>query len=112
MQPYDGLIQRPPLPRLVSIPESMSYWWHRHGCTAETVEQLPHRHADDPSRVERHEWTDCALGGPVVLYRVQGGDHEPPSRAHDPAFEQRNRDLETGAVLWYAFSGITLRKAP
>ena len=62
VQPYDGAIQRPPLPRLVSIPESMSFWWHRHGCIAETVEQLPHLHADDPSRVERHEWTNCARG--------------------------------------------------
>lgn len=112
VQPYDGVIQPPPLPRLVSIPESMSYWWRRHGCTAETVEQLPHLHADDPSRVERHEWTGCAQGGPVVFYRVNGGDHEPPSLARDPALGQHNRDMETAAVLWNAFSSITLRKAP
>ena len=47
-----------------------------------------------------------------MLYRVNGGDHAPPWLSGDPALGQHNRDIETAAVLWNAFSGITLGKAP
>ncbi len=33
----------------------------------------------DPTRIQRFEWKGCKGGGPVLLHKVVGGGHQPPS---------------------------------
>jgi polyhydroxybutyrate depolymerase len=111
VQPYDGFLFAPsprPIPRLLSVPETMAFWWQLHACTGERMTALPHAtNASDPTRVMRYEWTGCAKGGGVTLYRVNNGGHMPPSRdtADDDTkrFGSRNHDVETAELIWRAF---------
>ena len=59
VQLYDGFIYAPPTPRLISVPETMAFWWRLNGCAGERARALPHRHDDDRTRVVLFEWTDC-----------------------------------------------------
>ena len=55
---------------------------------------------------ELDRWTECAAGGPVLFYRVNGGGHPPPSMVVDPAashFGKSNQDAETAEAIWDAF---------
>ena len=117
VQLYDGFISQPPIPRLISVPETMAFWWRLNGCTGETVKRLTHRNRDDRTRIDLYEWTECASGGPVMLYRVVGGGHQPPSLTrYGPAppehFGWRSRDMETAEEVWNAFTTAVSPKAP
>ena len=117
VQFYDGFFYPPPLPRLISVPETMAFWWRLSGCTGEAVKRLPHRVVDDRTLIERYEWTGCASGVPVLLFRVVGGGHQPPSLANDAPvrpehFGRRSRDMETAEEIWNVFTTIGLPKAP
>lgn len=108
VQPYDGSPARPPQTRLLSVPETMEFWRRLHGCENQTSRWLPHREDDDPTRIELVEWTDCASGGPVLLYRVVGGGHQPPSFAPNTdeqrrRFGRRGQDVEAAEEIWKAF---------
>jgi polyhydroxybutyrate depolymerase len=104
---YDGWIF--PTGRLLSVAESLEFWRARHGCTGQQGRLLPHRRADDRTRVALIEWTGCAGLGPLRLYRVQGGGHQLPSTAggstplSDPQFGLRNADIETAEEVWAFF---------
>jgi poly(3-hydroxybutyrate) depolymerase len=107
VQRYDGFLyppSSPPVPRLLSVPETLAFWWQSHGCTGENVKALPHLNAGDPTRIVQYEWTGCTKGGAVKLYRVNSGGHIPPSfsqEAYDKSrFGVRSRDMETAAVIW------------
>ena len=96
---------------LLSVPETMSYWSRLHDCTGRTTHALPHRNADDQTRVTLIDWTGCHAGGQVRLYRVEGGGHQIPSFATDSSeegvkrFGLRNRDIETADEIWTFFRG-------
>lgn len=115
VQFYDGFLLPPPVPRLLSVPETMAFWWGLHGWTGETVKRLPHRNRDDRTWIELYEWTGCASGGPVMLYRVNGGGHIPPSlTTGDPnrtRFGWRSRDIETAEEIWNGFAAIRPQRA-
>jgi polyhydroxybutyrate depolymerase len=104
---YDGWIYR--VGRLLSVPESLEFWRARHGCTGQQARLLPHRRADDRTRVALIEWTGCTGAAPLRLYRVQGGGHQLPSRAgrraplSDPRLGARNADIETAEEAWAFF---------
>jgi polyhydroxybutyrate depolymerase len=104
---YDGWIYQ--AGRLLSVAESMEFWRGRHGCTGQQGRLLPHRRADDRTRVALIEWTGCATPSPLRLYRVQGGGHQLPSTAggstplSDPQFGLRNADIETAEEVWAFF---------
>jgi polyhydroxybutyrate depolymerase len=115
-QPYDGFIYPSPAPRLISIPQTMELWWRLNGCTGESVKQLPQIPPDNRTWIELYEWTGCASGGRVKLYRVSGGGHAPPSLSlnslPDPqSFGVRNHDIETAEEIWKAFSPIKIVRA-
>ena len=117
VQFYDGFIYPPPVPRLISVPETMAFWWRLSGCTGEKINRLPHGDADDRTRIERYEWTGCAGGGPIMLYRVIGGGHQPPSLATDASarpehFGRRSRDMETAEEIWNAFMAVMNTQLP
>lgn len=105
---YDGWLQAG-VPRLLSIPETMEFWRRRHGCTGQAGQLLPHREAADPTRTQRIAWTGCVDGGPLVLYRVAGGGHQPPSFTPNTeeqrrVFGRRGQDVETAEAIWRVFA--------
>lgn len=113
VQPYDGWLDPPPLGRLLSVPETMELWRRLHGCTGQAFEALPHRERADPTRIARISWTGCASGLPVVLYRVAGGGHQPPSftpnsEAERTRFGRRAGDMETAEDVWRFFQPLVL----
>jgi len=106
---YDGFIYPSPLPRLLSVPETMAFWWKLNGCTGETVKGLPHTAQGGRSHVELFTWTGCTSGGPVMLYRVSGGGHPPPTLGTNASaghFTPPNHDIETSQVIWDAFAAV------
>lgn len=105
---YDGWINKPPTPRLLSVPETMEFWRRLHGCSGQESHMLPHRVESDPARTVRVAWTGCSVGGPLVLYKVIGGGHQPPS--FTPAtdeqrrfFGRRGQDVEMAEAMWAFF---------
>ncbi len=117
IQFYDGWLPSPPVPRLLSVPETMEFWRRQHGCEGQTIHQLPHRDRDDPTRTRRVEWTGCKAGGPVVLYKVIGGGHQPPSYSPNSedtrrSFGRRGEDIETAEEVWTLFSAASPVSAP
>jgi len=81
VQPYDGSADPSRVPRLLSIPETMEFWRRLHHCTAETTRQVPHRADGDSTVTHGIGWSVCTRGGPVTLFRIVGGEHEPPARS-------------------------------
>jgi polyhydroxybutyrate depolymerase len=110
VQRYDGYIRS--FGRLMSVPETTEYWRRANGCTGETTTQLPHLNPHDLTRVSLFQWSGCAPGTAVQLYRVEngghcwprqtgGGDDEPAEEAH---FGGCTRDIETPEEVWKFFS--------
>lgn len=102
---YDGALRGET--RIVSIPETLEFWRRHHGCTSQSVTDVPHRDPTDPTRVERIDWSHCTTGAaePLRLYRVEGGGHTLPTLAPHPAEAEardgrRNRDFEASEVAW------------
>lgn len=116
VQFYDGWLSPPPIPLLLSVPETMGFWWRLNGCTGEKVIALPHREQDDPTRIWRFEWTGCTSGNTVALYRVNGGGHIAPSfvnhEATAPNFGPQSRDIESAEIIWDAFARSSPGKTP
>ncbi len=117
IQLYDGWLFSPPLPRLLSVPETMEFWRRQHSCDGQTSHQLPHRDRDDATRTQRIEWTGCKAGSPVVLYKVSGGGHQPPSYLPNSgdvrrAFGRRGEDFETAEEVWNLFVAASPAGAP
>ena len=107
-QIYDGWIY--PTYRLLSVPETMEFWRRLYGCTGQVGRALPHREPSDLTRVSQVEWTGCAAGGALRLYRVEGGGHQLPSltpMADPPDWAgAQNRDIETAEEVWRFFSDL------
>lgn len=102
--PYDGVMW--PLGRLTSIPETMDFWRLQHGCTQRSGRMLPHADPADRTKVMLIEWGNCRTGNSPLLYRIEGGGHQVPSRRagtipmSEDRFGLRNRDLEAADVIW------------
>ncbi|MBV8849179.1 MAG: alpha/beta hydrolase fold domain-containing protein [Methylobacteriaceae bacterium] len=78
-QNYDGFLNKDS--RLLSVPETMEFWRRQHRCTGMDWKILPHRMAEDGTRIMLTTWTGCAAEGAVRLYRVNGGGHQVPTFA-------------------------------
>jgi len=104
VQFYDGWLL--PSGRLLSVPETMEFWRVRHGCTGQTLTELPHRLGDDTTRLTLIQWTGCTTENAVRLYRVDGGGHRVPSLRTAPEqewekkFGRQNHDIETIDTFW------------
>jgi polyhydroxybutyrate depolymerase len=109
--PYDGAMW--PMGRLMSIPETVDFWRQQHGCTQRSGRMLPHADPADRTQVMLIEWSNCRTGVSPLLYRVEGGGHQVPSRRaganmSEDRFGLRNRDLEAADVMWGYFSRLRL----
>ena len=104
IQWYDGWLS--PTGRLLSVPETMEFWRLKHGCTGQESRVLPHRLAEDPTRILLVQWTGCAVEDSVRLYRVNGGGHRVPSLTPEPESDwtrkagRQNLDIETVDEFW------------
>ena len=110
-QPYDGVMW--PMGRLMSIPDTVDFWRQQHGCTQRGGRMLPHADPADRTRVMLVEWSSCRTGVSPLLYRVEGGGHQVPSRRagatmSEDRFGLRNRDIEAGDVIWDYFKRFRL----
>lgn len=78
----------------------------QHDCAGQKATPLPHRMPADPTRVLVVEWTVCAAGDAVRLYRVNGGGHHVPSVTPLPDEDwakqtgRQNQDIETIKEFW------------
>ena len=50
----------------------------------------------DTTVAQRIGWSACARGGPVTLFRVVGGEHEPPAKS-------RGQDIDAAEEVWRFF---------
>lgn len=96
--PYFGSTGQPAglRARVVSMPETIDFWGRLHGCTAKTMQPLPHLTGGDASVVYRVSWATCARGGPVAMFRIDGGEHAPPARS-------RGQDIDAAEEVWRFF---------
>jgi polyhydroxybutyrate depolymerase len=93
---------------LASAPDTVSYFSAHNGCTSRTETPLPHLNFSDKSTISLIRYLNCAMNAEVFFYRIDGADHSVPSKAPPEAGSEkslgnRNRDIETAAVLWAFF---------
>jgi polyhydroxybutyrate depolymerase len=102
---------------LVSVRETIGYWRQVNKCDRFQVRPVPHRNADDPTRVTVMYWGTCADGVEIISYRIEGGGHRAPSLAAPSDTERewelkagaRNRDIETAEEVWSFFKRFSRR---
>jgi polyhydroxybutyrate depolymerase len=108
-QPFGGVVL--PFGRLLSVPETINFWYGLHGCTRVDAHPLPHRDETDPTRVRMVEWGGCRTGAKLRLYRIEGGGHQVPmlsgarNTMAEEKFGRRNRDIEAADEIWAFFKG-------
>ena len=103
LQAFDGA--EAPRGRLLSVPETAQFWRIRNECRDRELERLPDLDREDGSTVETVHSRDCRDGAEVLMIRVEGGGHVPPSIAHDRSpsaarLGPQNRDIETADEVW------------
>ncbi len=98
---------RKTLGRILSIPESVSFWVRHNGCDGRPRTRAhPDVDANDDTRVYSETYGHCRGGVSVVLYRVEGGGHTwPQGHEYMPAFlvGRTSRDLDANRVIWDFF---------
>jgi polyhydroxybutyrate depolymerase len=103
LQAYDGAMARHG--RLLSVPDTVEFWRMRNECRDRSLEVLPDREPADGSTVATIHSRDCRDGAEVLLIRIDGGGHLPPSiafdrRASEARLGRQNRDIETSEEVW------------
>jgi polyhydroxybutyrate depolymerase len=103
LQAYDGAVL--PRGRLISVPDTVAFWRTRNECRDSNLERLPDREPADGSTVATIHSRDCRDGAEVLLVRIEGGGHLPPSIRHDRSrhaarLGPQNRDIETAEIVW------------
>ena len=87
----------------------MDFWRRLHRCTAQTMQPVPHRAGGDATVAQRMGWAVCARGGPVVLFRVVGGEHEPPAKSRGQDIDAAGEDGAQATMSPVASSTPVLR---
>ena len=108
--PFEG--RDAPTGRLLSVTETLQFWWTVHGCTdhaASPVNKLPaagHATAGNSGiSTLRIDSTGCRIERAVRLYRVEGGGHtlptlRPQSEDELSRFGPRSAEFETSEEIW------------
>ncbi|MDO1583312.1 alpha/beta hydrolase family esterase [Rhizobium oryzicola] len=108
VQLYDGYIRS--FGRLTSVPETTEYWRRINSCTGVGVTPLPHLNPHDLTRASLFQWSGCAPGKAVQLYRIENGGHCWPRLASannetedEPRFGGCSNDIEATEEAWKFF---------
>ena len=95
--------------RVLSTDETIRIWKDKNRCNTEAiVTELPDLAADD-TRVTKIEYTQCAAGSKVVLYRIDGGGHTwPDGRQYLPEglIGRTSRDINACDEIWEFFKNL------
>lgn len=96
--------------------EELAAWWADHdGCDAAKepkVEQVPHKGAEDATKVQRHDYGKSKSGAQVVFYRIEGGGHSWPggSKMQEALLGKVTHDIDASALIWEFCSQFSLPK--
>lgn len=70
--------------KTLSVPQTIAHWQQQNGCPNDvTIEYVPAKNTEDPTRVRREQHGPCREGSAVVLYAVEGGGHTWPGGPSD-----------------------------
>jgi len=94
--PYGGTALFLPIDTLIAD------WVARNGCTgAPTTTAVPNTSTTDNSTAERFDYTNCAPGGEVVLYKAKDGGHTWPGATLNIGVT--NMDFRASREIWKFF---------
>ncbi len=96
--PYKGNPQR----KLPSIPDWLTGWAGRDGCTAGPAQFF--RHND----VTGEQWTGCRGDSTVQHYRIEGGGHTWPGEAAPSGPGVATHTISAAQVMWQFFTAHPL----
>ena len=91
---------------VASTARTAERWRGWNGCRGEPQRfALPDRDPADGTRMRLEAWRDCRAGAEVLVYVVEGGGHQLPSRtpgppARNPAAGLASRDADGAALIW------------
>jgi polyhydroxybutyrate depolymerase len=105
MMPYNGGRSWVAAGQFPSVPAFTAGWARRNRCGAKPVESPV---AADVTRIE---YTDCADGAAVVLYRIQGGGHTWPGGEPLPEWlaGSTSNGIDATSQMWEFFRQHRLR---
>ncbi|HPO86033.1 MAG TPA: PHB depolymerase family esterase [Candidatus Hydrogenedentes bacterium] len=108
--PWNGgevRFQRRKLGKVVSTPNTVSFWVRYNGCQSEPrVEFLPDLSPGDGTRIRVERYDGGREGSEVVLYAVEGGGHTwPGGPSYLPKWliGKTSRDIQASEVIWDFF---------
>lgn len=101
--------------RILPVLEQAQFWARHNGCGTVDEQRLNDVDRNDGSTLIWASWSGCRPGGATELYGVDGGGHQVPSMRRSASdfligafLGPRNRDMETGEVLWQFFKRFRL----
>ena len=91
---------------LIPVPRTLDIWREINGCAEDSlVTELPDLDTTDLSTATRIAYENCADGGEVLHYRINGGGHtRPGSLTSQLAAGATNHDINASAEIWRFFS--------
>jgi polyhydroxybutyrate depolymerase len=104
--PYDGGVVLQRRGSVLGVEDTARRFAAANGCAAQPVtETLPDRDSEDGTQATRIAYSGCAVGGGMVLYRVEGGGHTWPMGApYAPRLAGRvSQEIDGTAVIWDFF---------
>jgi polyhydroxybutyrate depolymerase len=95
---------------IYSVPETVTFWGERNGCTPDSVEITELPNDDDDTRVRQFIFSPCESGFPVEFYAIDGGGHTIPGvpRLDEERFGPTASDIYAPQVIWDYLSQFSL----
>lgn len=96
--------------RVVSIPQTETFWIKHNNCTLKTSKTyLPDVDKNDGTRVWKEEYANKEEGLRVVLYGIDGGGHRWPGGSGNPREKmvgKSSQDINACNVIWDFFKEL------
>lgn len=107
--PWQGFAERG-IAVTYSIPETVTFWGERNGCSPDSVEITELPKEDDDTSVRHFVFSPCESGFPVEFYAIDGGGHTIPGvpRLDEARFGPTASDIYAPQVIWDFVSQFTL----
>lgn len=86
------------------VMRSLALWTRRNGCL-----KAPITRDERQGKVHVTTWQDCTQGANVMLYTLEGWDHEWPGPYFTAKLDDQNplRDFDAARIIWDFFKGHT-----